>query len=184
MFRGGWTCTQCGAELNIKLELIDGRRDSADGIIVDLLPLLYRRDQYFFMLSPIFTPLLVVFTLLVVPTVAKLLLGFLSLGMITMGLFSVKKLAKTLQVTLTNTAIRWAEHEIRPAEISDVTQEGTDVLIHTASGIHRLRPRGGPTALLDAIVEVRTLGRDTGSAQDVPAQLARLRAQKQDDSAS
>ena len=125
-----------------------------------------------------------VFTLIVVPTVAKLLLGFLSLGMLMMGLLSVKKLAKTPQVTLTDTAIRWAEDEIRPAEIIDATQDGTEVLIHTASGIHRLRPQGGPAALLNAIAEIRKLGRDTGSTQDVPVQLTQLQARGQDNSTS
>ena len=173
---GGWTCTQCGAELNRKLELIDGRHDSTDGIIVDLHPPLRRRDRYSLSLSLIFTPLLAVLALVVAPTVAQLLLILLSLGMLVLGLISGTQLAKTLQVTLTDTAIRWAENEIRPAEITDVAQDGTAVLIHTASGIHRLRPRGGPAALLDAIAEVRKLGRDTGSTQDVPDELTQLQA--------
>ncbi len=179
MMWGGWTCQRCGAELNNHRQLIGGRIDSPDGIRVALRPPDQRRSRILVILGGCLAPALGGIGLVAGAMFGEWLL-FVTFGvmivLLLLGLVGLLGVLKRQEVLLTAATIQWGDSSIRPDTITDVRQEGDAVIIHTDIGqVHRLAPVGSPVALLGAIDEVRTLGRETGTVADVPSTLHQIR---------
>ena len=178
MMWGGWTCRSCGAELNGHQQLISGRVDSSDGIRVALQPPGLRRSRVLVTLGGFVAPTLGVVGLLLGTVVGPWMM-LASLGMMgvlmLLGMIGIFGVMKNQEATLTAASIQWGDQYVRPDLITGVHQEGRAVILHTDARSWRLEAIGDPVVLLEAIEEVRQLGRDTGTKDDVPSEIRQFR---------
>ena len=176
---GGWSCQGCGAELNAHRQLIDGAMISPDHVRIALRPHNLTQTRMLIVLGGLGPPVLSALGLALDyagMTWALMISAAASVVLMVQAVINVRRISKKHEITLTDTHLTWGDTLLRPDEINRVTTEGPVVLLHTHTAIHRLTPLGDSQALLSAIEEVQQVGRETGSTDDIPAELTRVRS--------
>lgn len=177
MMWGGWTCTACGAEMNARLQLIDGTAitTSEEARITLRAPNL-ARDRSLVLAGAFGAPVggfigLIALSLVGMEMLMLPLFAVMAMLMI-VGVLGVWRVTRTYEVVVSAATVVHGDRTLRIQDIDAVRRDGPVVVIAYPGGELRLEPEGGTDTLIEALDTARRIDRDLGDPDDIPQNLS------------